>query len=115
MNRIATAIANKMTEINGKLARGVISQEQIDKTHKGLDLETDLHANFQEVKSLAVANGMMTVEEGQTIYVYLGESPSVFNNQNIATKAVLMGVYQELLGARIVAKGGKLPAKKRRR
>ena len=114
MNRIATAIAAKSAEINDKLAKGVITQEQIDKTHKGLDLEMDLHANFQEIKSLAVANGMMTVDEGMTIYVALGGTVSVFNRQDIATKVVLMGVYQQLLGASIVAKGGKLPAKRRR-
>ena len=117
INRIAHAIAAKLTEINGKIARGVITQAQIDTTHKAFDMDMEEHASFQNIKSLAVANGMLTVEEGQTLYVALGETPSVFNGQDIATKAVLTGIFKELLGARIAERGGKVPttAKKRRR
>ena len=43
------------------------------------------------------------VEEGQTVYVLLGETPSVFNRQPVEVKAVLTGLFRELLQARVPA------------
>lgn len=115
MNRIATAIAMKKAEIDGKIASGAIMQSQIDTTSAALDMELEEFAMFQEMKSLAVANQVLTLDEGQTIYVYLGEVPTTFNRQPIEVKVILTQMFKELLGLRLKAKGVKVPTSKKRR
>jgi len=113
MNRITAAIAAKTVEINGKLAAGKITQAQVDDTSKALDMDMEEHAMFQTKKSLAVTKGMLTLDEGQTVYVALGECVSVFNGQPVAVKAVLTGLFRELLSLSIKEKGGRVPAGRR--
>jgi hypothetical protein len=104
MNRVLKAIAQRKEIIAGRLASGQVTQEQIDKTHKLLDLELDEYVKFQELKSLASTDGTMTLEEATTVYNYLGTIPETFNQQPVEVKAVLTQIYKELLEKAIIAR-----------
>ena len=66
-------------------------------------MEFDEYVKFQELKSAGMLEGKMTLEEAQTVYMYLGNVPDTFNKQPFAVKAVLMQVYKELLGDKVTA------------
>lgn len=110
MNRVTAMVARQEAEIQRRLAASIITQELVDKTKKDLDMELDEYVKFQELKSLASTDGTLTLEEAQTVYAYLGETPSVFNDQPAAVKIVLTKLFQELLGKAIKQRGGKVPA-----
>ena len=96
-NRVELGIA-KLTEVmKNKLAAGETSQSQIDTLNKSLDLEMREYVMFQEEKSLASMDGRLTLEEAQSVYRYLGECPSTFNEQPFAVKYVLTEVWGSLL------------------
>jgi len=61
-----------------------------------LDLSMDDFVAVQEAKSLAVASGKLTPDEGQTVYGYLGNSPSVFNARPLAVKVAITKLITEL-------------------
>lgn len=103
-NRIAEHIIRMEAQIKDRIEKGVTTQEQCDKSHKSLDMNMEEHAMFQTVKSLAVANGLLSQEEGQTVYVALGETETVFNRQPLAVKYVLTGLFKELMTARMASK-----------
>ena len=104
MNRVFDAIQRMEKQIADRLATGQTTKSAIDKLHKTLDMSFDEYCKFQELKSLAVANEKITLDEGQYIYMMLGNIPDHFNNQPIAVKVVLTKIYEELLRARIVTK-----------
>ena len=108
MNRIANAIAAKNAEIKAKLIAGKITRKQIDDTATALDMDIEEHAMFQNIKSLAVAQNLLTLDEGQMVYVALGEVVTVFNGQDVGTKAVLTGLLKELLASRIKERSGRV-------
>lgn len=101
-NRVTTAIERMQANIQQRLQSGATTKAKLAATSRALDI-TDLreYAYFQEIKTLAATNGKLTLEEAQTIYVYLGNSPSTFNRQSVAVKAVLTQIFTELLQARI--------------
>jgi len=100
-NRIADTIARKKQELADKLAAGTITQAACDKTSTDLDMELGEFANFQTLKTLAVAHNLLTAEEGQLVYVLLGETPSKFNSQPLEVKIVLSFLHRDLLERRI--------------
>lgn len=101
MNRIITAIDRMTKQIATRIASGLTTQKKVDALHKTLDMSIGEHAQFQNLKSLAVADGTINVEEGQTLYILLGEAVTVFNNQPIAVKSVLTSFFGELLEKRV--------------
>ncbi len=104
MNRITAAIESKKATIADRIAKGLTTKAAVAKTRKALDMDVSEHAKFQELKSLATLEGTLTPEEGQTVYVLLGECVSTFNRQPVEVKAVLTGLFRELLERRIAAK-----------
>jgi len=109
MNRIAAAIAKKKADIEQRVASGIVTAEKVEETRKKLDMAFDEYVRFQEIKSLAVAEGKLTLEEGQTVYGYLGSTPDDFNKQPVEVKAVLTHLFSELLGLRLKARGVAVP------
>jgi hypothetical protein len=103
MNRVLIAVKKMKGQIEQRLATGVTTTEKVVETHKALDMEFMEYCKFQELKSLAVANGKLSAEEGQTIYNYLGETVDTFNGQPVEVKAVLTQIFSELLKARMAA------------
>lgn len=62
-----------------------------------LDMEFEEFARFHELKSVACASGILTMQEGMTVYNIMGELPSVFNNRRYAEKAALTKLFSELI------------------
>ena len=97
MNRIANAIAEQKVNIDSRLDDGRVTQDAITSLDKQLDMCLEEYVRFQELKSLAVADETLTLDEGQLIYCYLGESPDRFNRQPVEVKVALTNVFTELL------------------
>jgi hypothetical protein len=97
MNKIQNAYNLMETQIKQRIADGLTTQEKVDALHPELDMQIDEYVRFQEYKSLAVADGTLSLDEGMTIYQSLGETPEHFNNQPIHVKSVLTSIFQELL------------------
>jgi hypothetical protein len=104
-NRITDAFARMKAQIADRIAKGLTTAEKVRDLHKTLDMDIGEHAKFQTLKTLAVAQGLLTAEEGQSIYVCLGESVTVFNDQPIHIKSVLTSFFAELLSAQIRQRG----------
>lgn len=100
MNRIANAIAKMKLQIADRIASGQTTQEQVDAARSNLDMGFDEYCKFQELKSLAMCEDKLTLDEAQLIYKYLGDSPDVFNGQLAEVKAVLTQLFKELLEAK---------------
>ena len=102
MNRVIAGIARSKEQIEKRIADGLVTKEQVEETRKSLDIPWDEYATFQIVKSQAVASGILTTDEGMTIYNYLGEAgPDHFNKQPVEVKATLTKLFSELLAQRI--------------
>lgn len=98
-NRILSAIARMKTQIESKN----LPKEKLDTLHKQLDMDMTEYVRFQELKSVALVSGKLTLDEAQTIYALLGNVPEQFNNQPMEVKCVLTHVFQELLSSFINA------------
>ena len=99
MNRISAAIENTEKTIQKRIADGIVTVERVEEVRKSLDMDLLEYVKFQELKSLAVANQTLSLEEGMTIYSYLGESVETFNNQPVAVKSLLTTLFAEMLQA----------------
>lgn len=96
-NRVLSAIEKMAKRIEGKLLDGSVTAEKCAELARKLDMSHEEFCLFQERKSLAQASGKLTYEEAQSIYCFLGESPSTFNGQDLATKSVLTQIFSELI------------------
>jgi len=104
MNRVVAAIARMKAQIEERIAKGIVTAAKVEETRKALDMDFVEYAKLQELKSLAVASGKLSLDEGMTIYNYLGEAgPDKFNGQPVEVKAVLTKILKELLVARLKA------------
>jgi len=104
MNRVVAAIARMKAQIEERIAKGIVTAAKVEETRKALDMDFVEYAKLQELKSLAVASGKLSLDEGMTIYNYLGEAgPDKFNGQPVEVKAVLTQMLKELLVARLKA------------
>ncbi len=101
MNRVTTMIANIERTMKERIEAGFITAEKIEEHRKTLDLELSEYVRFQEMKSIASTDGTLTLDEAQTVYRYLGETPDTFAEQSFAVKYVLTKLFQELLAKRI--------------
>jgi hypothetical protein len=104
MNRVSTAITRMKKQIEDRIANGVTTVEAVEDTRKALDMDILEFVKFQEIKSLATANGTLTAEEGQLVYNLLGHTPETFNSHDAATKAVLTELFMSLLQRHIGAR-----------
>lgn len=100
-NRITAAFARMEAQIADRIANGLTTAEKIAALHGTLDMDLAEYARFQTLKTLAVAQGLLTPDEGQTVYLCLGESVQTFNDQPIHVKSVLTSFFAELLTAQI--------------
>lgn len=93
MNRILVGIDRANATIEAKK----FSPEKLAAMHKNMDMEIGEYCRFQTLKSLASTNGKLTLDEAQTVYGYLGNTPEHFNSQPLAVKWVLTEVFASLL------------------
>jgi hypothetical protein len=104
VNRIVVAIARMKEQIDHRIAMGLVTADQVEKTRKALDMDLEEYTTFQELKSIASAGGALTLDEGMAIYGYLGENgPEEFNAQSVEVKTVLTKAFHELLGAKLAS------------
>lgn len=101
MNRISAAFAKMEKQLADRLENGIVTQKQVDKTNQALDMDAIEYCKLQEYKSLAVADGTLSLEEGQTAFAALGNTLEHFNNQPVHIKAVLTQIFKELLGKQL--------------
>jgi len=69
--------------------------------HATLDMSFEEHGMFQNLKSLAVQNGTMTLALGQKLFALAGTVPSVFNKRPLADKVMVTEIHKALLAGRI--------------
>lgn len=100
-NRITDAFARMEAQIADRIANGLTTAEKIRNVHKTLDMDLEEYVKFQTLKTLAVAQGLLTPEEGQSVYVCLGESVQTFNDQPIHIKSVLTSFFAEMLSVKL--------------
>jgi len=96
MNRVTVAIDNLNKIIPERLAKGLTTQAKIDELHKGLDMALIEYVKFQELKS-AYAGVLLTMDEAQTVYGFLGNTVEHFNRQSVAVKSILTKLYVEII------------------
>ena len=100
-NRIVNAIGKMEAQIADRIAKGLTTAAKVEDCRKSLDMTIEEHAKFQTLKSLAVAQNVLTLDEGQTVYNLLGNTVSTFNKQPVHVKHVLTSLFGELLKKRI--------------
>lgn len=100
MNRITASFARWEAQIADRIAQGKTTAAAVKKTGKAMDMDIMEHAKFQNLKSLAILHNKLTVEEGQAIYVALGETVTKFNKQPAHVKVALTSLFKELLEMR---------------
>ena len=93
LNKIDKAIQKMQAQVESKK----LPKARLAEIGGSLNMEFSEYVRFQNLKSLAVANGILSIEEGNTVYRYLGETLEVFNGQPVAIKAVLTKLFSELL------------------
>lgn len=96
MNRILSWIERAKTAIQAK----ALPPEKLAELHKGLDMPVDEYCHFQTLKSAAVGT-KLTLDEAQTIYDLLGNTPEHFNRQPLEIKYALTKVFSELIKTEI--------------
>lgn len=97
MNRIEAAIERTKLRLEQRLKSGETSPERAVELHRNLDMEPGEYCRFQELKSHAQLEGTLTLDEAQTIYGFLGNTPEHFNRQSVEVKSVLTMIFGELL------------------
>ena len=100
-NRINAMIAKKIAEIKDRIDTGITTPDRIEEARKGFDMSLDEWTRFQDLKSEAQQAGLITLEEANSIYRYLGSLPDSFNDQPVAVKVVLTSFFNELLTLKI--------------
>ena len=101
MNRVTAAIEKAKAQIAKRLEAGIITEDRVAELDKGLNMELGEFCRFQELKSLAHMEGRLTIDEAQSVYALLGNTPEHFNRQPVEVKSVLTKVFGELLASRI--------------
>lgn len=101
MNRVTAAIEKTKLRLEHRIQEGLTTPQKVQELHRELDMEPGEFCRFQELKSLAFAEGKLTLEEANTVYELLGETPDHFNKQHVAAKSVLTQIFGELLERRI--------------
>jgi hypothetical protein len=114
-NRITDAFARIKAQIADCIAKGLTTAEKIRDVHKTLDMDLAEYVKFQTLKTLAVAQGLLTPDEAQSVYFCLGESMQKFNDQPVHVKSVLTSLFAELLTAQVRRRGDAKNASRIRR
>ena len=97
MNRVQASITRMRKQIDGRIRDGLTTAAKVEDARRALDIDPADYARFQELKSLAFVNGLLTDEEAQFVYRLLGVVPATFNDQDVAIKSVLTQLFKELM------------------
>jgi plasmid maintenance system antidote protein VapI len=100
-NKITQAIERQRVTIETNVQAKGITPEKLKQISSSMDMDIEEFCKFQELKSLAMMQNKLTLDEAQTVYAYLGEVPEHFNNQPLAVKVILTKLFSELLSLKI--------------
>ena len=94
MNSVENLVEKARKLIEERTAERQSTPESLDRLHKVLDFSMEEYVKFQELKSLAVFDQSITLEDGTYIYNILGEAgPEAFNESEIAVKVVFTELF----------------------
>jgi hypothetical protein len=108
MNRVAVSIV-KTRELLANEPDTLEKLKALDESSDTMKLDLSLFVAFQEVKSLAVAMELITLDEGITLYNILGGSSDHFNRQSLAERVVCIQHFKQLMEWKVA--GAKPPRK----
>jgi len=97
INRVLVSV----NAIDDRVADCNRSDAELKRLHARFDMELDEFCRMQEMKSLAVAQEILTPEEGAYIYHQMGGLPSTFNSRPLAVKVAITQVMAELMGVTV--------------
>jgi hypothetical protein len=92
-NRVELAITKIAAQI--ALAKGL--RKDLTSCEKAATINHEELVVFQDAQSKAHAAGILTLEEAQTVYITLGETPEHFNAQSLASRIAVQKLMSELL------------------
>jgi hypothetical protein len=95
-NRIMDSVASVSRHIEKRIGDGLTTAERVDALKPELGFGVEEYCRFQELKTLAVANGFLSSDEGMTVYALLGDTDSL----SVAQLVVLNGLLAQLLNHR---------------
>lgn len=100
MNRIEASI--KAMEIRLALLEKEGHGPSVEEMERTLNI-TDFreYESLQTLKSIASVEGILTLEEAESVYNYLGNTMEHFNKQSIAVKLILTKLHQELMAKKM--------------
>jgi len=90
-NRIIKAVTRIKTALENA------SPDGIAKCEEAMTIDDIELAHYQQQKSLAVASGALSIDEGMYMYKQMGESASVFNGRPLAVRVAIIQTMGELL------------------
>jgi hypothetical protein len=96
-NRITQAIGVLQEQIFESLLERRTTSKSLNDLHGKLNMSLSEHCRFHELKSMAVLSGLLTLEEANTVYGYLGQCVHTFNEQPLEVKIVLTKLLEELI------------------
>ena len=97
MNRIEASI-KEMQKTLDSIKNGP-TKEEMEKTLNITDFKE--YESLQTLKSIASVEGILTLEEAESVYNYLGNTMEHFNKQSIAVKLILTKLHQELMAKKM--------------
>ena len=93
LNRITRDVAAVEAHIEQRILLGLTTAAKLTRLRPQLGFSVPEYVRFQELKTLAVANGFLTADEGQTVYTALADT----DNLSVAQLVVLNGLLAQLL------------------
>jgi len=104
MKPVHTLVDDVNEQLKERVSKGLTTKEAIESMHPQLDFDMEEYVKFQELKSLAVSDGTLTLEDGMYIYGILGEAgPEDFNGSHIAIKVVFTELFTRWMRDRITS------------
>ena len=95
MNRVANMVVTMQEKLDAAEAEGkdLTALDEIN------EFNMDEYFALQNHKTLAAAEGVLTLDEGMTVYSYMGEAgPEKVNKQSLAVRIVLTKLLAEFMG-----------------
>jgi hypothetical protein len=101
MNKVIVAIDRAEKMIAENTIKNNLTPAKLNELNKNLDMDISEYVKYQELKNIAMVNNVLTLDETNTIYGYLGNTPEDFNGQSLAVKITLTKLFSELLSMKI--------------
>lgn len=101
MNRLSDAITRARVKVN---SLDPVARQNLEET---LELTLEEVFAYQNAKTRAMLNGIITQEEAQLIYAAIGEGGSWPKRTDLATKVIVTLALEEILTKIVALEGAK--------